>query len=274
VTKRHDGAGLRARKGEKGHPQRAETWKRDRNQGNGGGGRQLNVVRRVGSEKGAAVRAPIVTGTRLMVTNLDPDIVDEDLLQVFSSVGKVASARIFKDAAGKSKGSGEVVYRKRVDADSAVAEFDERDVNGLIIRVHILGTQVISGGGGAHTAAVAASTGGDGESEEVHFRVTLPNQGRRAVRREPTNETAPAVSAHPLSRRHAAREGRSGSGAGRSGGRWKRDRGAGADGTAEAGTRGGGHRGGGYGRKRGERKAASPPVDLEKEMEQYMSKRD
>lgn len=95
-----------------------------------------------------AARASISTGTKVMITNLDPEIEAEDLREVFASeevLGKRAAAgiksvSIHMDANGNSKETGEVVFRRRQDALLAIEELDGRDVDGRVIRVRLVGS--------------------------------------------------------------------------------------------------------------------------------------
>lgn len=110
----------------------------------------------------AEARAPLFVGTKLLVNNLDPEITAEELKELFESIGAVRSASIELDADG-SKGTGQVVYRSHTDAQKAIEEFHGRDLNGRIIRVHVLGTTQTA----VHTTA---STGRGAGSPSVRGR--------------------------------------------------------------------------------------------------------
>ena len=85
---------------------------------------------------GAAVRRPvaeapkptITLGTRVLITNLDHAITAEDLRDIFGRVGELRTVAIHYDAHNKPRGAAEVVYRNRASAETAVAEFDGRQV--------------------------------------------------------------------------------------------------------------------------------------------------
>lgn len=116
-------------------------------------GRSVRVVKGAGavhqqsassSSNAAANRAPIVTGCTVMVTHLDPDVRADDIHEIFKRCGEIKSINVHFNAEGKSKGTADIVYRRRVDAEEAIKEFDGRVVDGETIRVRILGDNVTS----------------------------------------------------------------------------------------------------------------------------------
>lgn len=57
-------------------------------------------------------------GTRMSVSNLGPEVTDEDLQELFEEHGgPLKSAEIFYKQGGESCGRGEVVFKRRADAD-------------------------------------------------------------------------------------------------------------------------------------------------------------
>lgn len=59
-----------------------------------------------------------------MITNLDLDVTSEDIHDLFSATGEVKAAYIHTDQHGKSKGTAEVHYATRQEAQAAIDEYD------------------------------------------------------------------------------------------------------------------------------------------------------
>lgn len=58
------------------------------------------------------------------------------------TVGPVKSAAVNYDRAGRSKGTGEVTFATAANATKAIEEFHDREVNGRVLSVTRLGTDV------------------------------------------------------------------------------------------------------------------------------------
>lgn len=99
-------------------------------------------------------KTPISLGTKVMILNLDPDITEDELKELFQGVGAVRTAVITTNMAG-TQTNGEVVYRRHEDALKAIEEFHGREVNGRQIRVLMLS----SGGGGGSRASTGGAAG-------------------------------------------------------------------------------------------------------------------
>ena len=68
---------------------------------------------------------------KLFVGNIDWGTTDEDLQKLFSEHGEVEEAIIIKDKfSNRSKGFGFVTFVNDEDADKAVAELNEYEMNG------------------------------------------------------------------------------------------------------------------------------------------------
>ncbi|CAE7126355.1 unnamed protein product [Rhizoctonia solani] len=73
--------------------------------------------------------------TNIQVKNLDTDINEAELRNMFEQFGTITSAVLQIDHEGKSRGFGFVNYEKHEEAERAVSEMNERDVNGKPIYV-------------------------------------------------------------------------------------------------------------------------------------------
>lgn len=73
----------------------------------------------------------------IYVGNLPYDVADNDLQQLFSQYGTVASARVVIDrVTGRSKGFGFVEMGDKAEADKAIAATNGFEMNGRALRVN------------------------------------------------------------------------------------------------------------------------------------------
>ena len=74
--------------------------------------------------------------TKLYVGNLPFDLSKDELVQMFSEVGQVASAKLICDSFdGQSRGYGFIEMATDQEVDRAVETLNGREVNGRCIRV-------------------------------------------------------------------------------------------------------------------------------------------
>ena len=72
----------------------------------------------------------------IYISNLDNDIKDQDLKELFQSFGEVTAARIETDVfTGVSRGFGYVEMTDEASATKAINELDQSTVRGLIVSV-------------------------------------------------------------------------------------------------------------------------------------------
>jgi len=76
--------------------------------------------------------------TKLFVGNLPWSLDNEALKELFSSVGTVTDAFILTDRdTGRSRGFGFVTFETEEEAQAAITEFHEKDVDGRNIVVNV-----------------------------------------------------------------------------------------------------------------------------------------
>lgn len=73
--------------------------------------------------------------TNVYIKNLDSEINDEELKELFGKYGKITSAVVQKDEEGKSRGFGFVNYENYEDARKAVAELHDKEYKGKTLFV-------------------------------------------------------------------------------------------------------------------------------------------
>ncbi|XP_054810960.1 THO complex subunit 4A [Prosopis cineraria] len=94
----------------------------------------------------------IETGTKLYISNLDYGVSNEDIKELFSEVGDLKRYAIHYDRSGRSKGTAEVVFSRRVDAVAAVKRYHNVQLDGKPMKIEIVGTNIAT-----PTAAPAAN---------------------------------------------------------------------------------------------------------------------
>ncbi|XP_014663516.1 PREDICTED: polymerase delta-interacting protein 3-like [Priapulus caudatus] len=71
-------------------------------------------------------------GYKVLVTNLHPDVTEEDVVELFGAVGALRTTRLLRPS------QGEVVYVKREDALAACRRYDSRELDGQPMSVILL----------------------------------------------------------------------------------------------------------------------------------------
>ena len=88
------------------------------------------------SEQSGSNNAAPSQENKVYVGNLPFSVDDGKLKDLFSSFGDIASANVISDKfSGRSKGFGFVTFANKADADKAVAEMNEKDVDGRPLKV-------------------------------------------------------------------------------------------------------------------------------------------
>merc|ERR1712216_142301 len=106
-------------------------------------GRKSQVIR---SAPAAAVVVPVVsltTGTKIQIDNLQLDVNQDDLEEIFSTCGKIKKAVVYYDETGTSIGNAMVVFSKSKDAQAAVKKFNGTKVDGKPMRITLIETKTV-----------------------------------------------------------------------------------------------------------------------------------
>jgi THO complex subunit 4 len=97
----------------------------------------------VGARGGAGGRvSAIETGTKLFITNLDFGVSSEDIKELFSELGDLKRCSIHYDRSGRSKGTAEVIFARRGDANAALKKYNNVQLDGKPMKIEILGTNI------------------------------------------------------------------------------------------------------------------------------------
>jgi len=86
---------------------------------------------------------------KLYVGNLSFNTSNQDLTELFGTIGTVESANIIEDReTGRSRGFGFVEMANQADGEKAIAEFNGKEIDGRSLKVNEAKPQERNGGGG------------------------------------------------------------------------------------------------------------------------------
>jgi RNA recognition motif-containing protein len=99
--------------------------------------------------------------TKLYVGNISFNTSNTDLEEMFGKVGTVLSANIIEDReTGRSRGFGFVEMSSKEEADSAIASFNGKEVDGRSLLVNEAKPRDNNGGGGGGRGGNRGGSGG------------------------------------------------------------------------------------------------------------------
>lgn len=79
-----------------------------------------------------------VSESKVYVGNFPFSVTQEELKKLFSQFGEITEATIISDKfSGRSKGFGFVTFAKKEDAEKAIAEMNEKDIQGRALKVSL-----------------------------------------------------------------------------------------------------------------------------------------
>eukprot|EP00899_Mesostigma_viride_P016786 jgi/Mesvir1/25108/Mv21571-RA.1 len=94
---------------------------------------------------GAPGRANIETGTKLIISNLDYGVSNEDIKDLFGSVGDLKRATLHFDRSGRSNGTAEVVFSRRSDALLAIKRYNNVCLDGVPMSIALAPVDTYAG---------------------------------------------------------------------------------------------------------------------------------
>ncbi|KAJ1288692.1 hypothetical protein BS78_02G107500 [Paspalum vaginatum] len=86
-----------------------------------------------------ATARSLETGTKLHISNLDAGVTVEDVQELFSEVGELKRYSMNYEKDGKSKGTAEVVFARKVDALDAIKRYNGVLLDGKPMNIELIG---------------------------------------------------------------------------------------------------------------------------------------
>uniref|UniRef100_A0ACD6A0Q7 Uncharacterized protein n=1 Tax=Avena sativa TaxID=4498 RepID=A0ACD6A0Q7_AVESA len=93
----------------------------------------------------AMVTAPsagLDTPTKLYISNLDYNVSNEDIKDLFSEMGEIKRYSINYDKSGRSKGTAEVVFSTKSEALAALKKYNNVHLDGKPMKIEVIGTNI------------------------------------------------------------------------------------------------------------------------------------
>ncbi|POM75164.1 RNA binding protein Mlo3 [Phytophthora palmivora] len=144
--------------------------------GKGGKKGGSSILSRLGGKDAAS------PGTKILVKNLKFDILEEEVRELFGTVGEVSKAEIVYDRSGRSKGIARVWFTRRSDADKAIKQYDGRTLDGQPMQIALDADKNVRNG--------LFGTALERDDKDVKFKVSFggnndneQSKGRRNRRR-------------------------------------------------------------------------------------------
>eukprot|EP01137_Pigoraptor_chileana_P026518 Opistho-2@7912 len=105
-------------------------WHHDRFQGEGNGN---------GGNRRVADARSSIGSAKILISNLDAGVTDQDIQDIFSSVGTVRKAFVHYDRSGRSVGTAEVTFGNAAGARDAIAKYNNVPLDGKPMQIAVVG---------------------------------------------------------------------------------------------------------------------------------------
>jgi len=143
-------------------------WKHDLYENNGNQNR--------GIQRNAGVNST----TKLLISNLDFGVTTADIEELFEDVGAIRTARVHYDESGRSLGTAEVVFERRVDAVAAQQKYNTLNLDGRPMDIRLVGG--VDDGSKPQSNRFSLVNGGGGRNPRPNNRNNNQQNGVRGNR--------------------------------------------------------------------------------------------
>lgn len=97
-----------------------------------------------GNDFSEGPRAPSRQGTKLFISNLAWKVTNQDIRELFESVGPLIAARVHYMPSGRSKGTAEVIFKLKKDAVAAKTRYHDVALDGRPMNIEIIEQAAVS----------------------------------------------------------------------------------------------------------------------------------
>jgi len=89
--------------------------------------------------RGGQRNSGVNSTTKLLISNLDYGVTTSDIEELFEDVGAVRVARVHYDENGRSLGTAEIIFERRVDAIAAQQKYNGLNLDGRPMDIRLVG---------------------------------------------------------------------------------------------------------------------------------------
>merc|ERR1719498_1939724 len=130
--------GKAGRGGRKGGRGGAGPQRRQRNQARSAPYQRQQQQKPVQRQQPTTIQGGLGATSKILVMNLDSQVLEEDVADIFANVGRVKSAIMYHDRSGRSHGTAEVTFYNKRDAMKAVEEYEGAEVDGRPMYIKVV----------------------------------------------------------------------------------------------------------------------------------------